>query len=86
MPATTQLWDEVLDKVVAPGTLSLWWLYQSGIAIKSPGGALIAIDPYLSEAAFRSYQQARVVPALIDPGTSALDALVASHGHEDHHQ
>jgi L-ascorbate metabolism protein UlaG (beta-lactamase superfamily) len=45
---------------------------------------LVCIDPYLSDAAFRSYQQARTVPALIDPAGAALDALVASHSHEDH--
>ena len=80
----TKLWDEVQEKVVAPGTLSLWWLYQAGVLIKSPGGAVIAIDPYLSDAVIRSYQQPRTVPALIDPEHSALSALVASHSHEDH--
>ncbi len=84
VPATAPLWDDILGTVVAPGTLSLWWLYQSGLVIKSPGGTLVCIDPYLSDAAFRSYQQARTVPALIDPAGAALDALVASHAHEDH--
>lgn len=84
VPATTQLWDEIVGTAVAPATLSLWWLYQSGLVIKSPGGTLVCIDPYLSDAAFRSYQQARTVPTLIDPARAALDALVASHAHEDH--
>jgi L-ascorbate 6-phosphate lactonase len=83
-PATTQLWDDILGTVVAPGTVSLWWLYQSGLVVKSPGGTLVCIDPYLSDAVLRSYQQARTVPALIDPAVAALDALVASHAHEDH--
>jgi len=82
--ATTQLWDDILGTVVAPGTVSLWWLYQSGLVVKSPGGTLVCIDPYLSDAVLRSYQQARNVPALIDPAGAALDALVASHAHEDH--
>jgi L-ascorbate 6-phosphate lactonase len=84
MSTTPELWDAIQKKKVAPHTLCLWWLSQAGLVIKSPGGTLVAIDPYLSDAAFRSYQQVRTVPALIDPATAALDALVATHSHEDH--
>ncbi|MGO9661431.1 MAG: hypothetical protein ACLP7F_24135 [Acidimicrobiales bacterium] len=41
MAATTDLWDEVLAKVVTAGTLSLWWLYQAGIVVKSPGRTFV---------------------------------------------
>jgi L-ascorbate 6-phosphate lactonase len=84
MPVATQLWGRIDDTAVAPGTVSLWWLYQAGLVVKSPGGTVVAIDPYLSDAVLRSYQQARAVPALLDPAGVALDALLATHSHEDH--
>ncbi len=41
MAATTDLWDEVLAKGVTAGTLSLWWLYQAGIVVKSAGRTFV---------------------------------------------
>ena len=35
----------------ARGSLTLWWLGQAGFVIKSPGGKLVVIDPYLSNSA-----------------------------------
>jgi L-ascorbate 6-phosphate lactonase len=84
MTATSPLGDEVEERAVPTGTLAFWWLYQAGLVVKSPGGTVVAIDPYLSDAAFRSYQQSRNVPALVDPARMTLDALLASHSHEDH--
>ena len=83
-PGGGSLWPEVTSTKVPNGCLAFWWLYQSGIVVKSPGGTLLAIDPYLSNAALRTYGQQRAVPALIDPRTSPVDALLASHSHEDH--
>jgi L-ascorbate metabolism protein UlaG (beta-lactamase superfamily) len=45
---------------------------------------VIAIDPYLSDAVVRSYNLRRNVPAPLDPAESRLDALLATHSHEDH--
>jgi L-ascorbate 6-phosphate lactonase len=84
MLAPAQLWETIEGTQVAAGTLSMWWLYQAGLVVKSPGGTLIAIDPYLSDAVIRSYQQPRAVPAPIDPAQVVLDALLATHSHEDH--
>jgi L-ascorbate 6-phosphate lactonase len=84
MLAPAQLWETIEGTQVAPGTLSMWWLYQAGLVVKSPAGTLIAIDPYLSDAVIRSYQQPRAVPAPIDPAQVVLDALLATHSHEDH--
>jgi L-ascorbate 6-phosphate lactonase len=81
---TSDLWREVEATRVPRGCLTFWWLYQAGVLVKSPGGTVVGIDLYLSDAAFRSYRQRRAVPALLDPGQAALDALLASHSHEDH--
>jgi L-ascorbate 6-phosphate lactonase len=69
---------------VRPGTLVVWWLYQSGLLVKSPHGAVIAIDPYLSDAVLRSYRLPRNVPPPLDPAEAEPDALLATHSHEDH--
>ena len=84
MKTPTELWQEIATTTVAPGTACLWWLYQAGIAVKSPGGTVILIDPYLSDAVIRSYGTARNVPAPLDPAEVDADAVLASHGHEDH--
>jgi L-ascorbate metabolism protein UlaG (beta-lactamase superfamily) len=63
-----------------------------GVLVALPGrsggeiarGTTIAIDPYLSEAAFRSYRQVRAVAAPLSAEEAELDALLASHSHEDH--
>ena len=78
------LWREIQATRVRPGTLMLWWLYQSGVVFKSSGGTVLAVDPYLSDCVTRSYGIARNVPAPLDPVEADLDALVATHSHEDH--
>lgn len=45
---------------------------------------MIAIDPYLSDAVMRTYNQPRNVPAPFDPAEAGLDGLLATHGHADH--
>ena len=71
------LWREIQATRVRPGTLMLWWLYQSGVVFKSSGGTVLAVDPYLSDCVTRSYGIARNVPAPLDPVEADLDALVA---------
>jgi L-ascorbate 6-phosphate lactonase len=84
MKSPDQLWQEIAETEVAEGTLAFWWLYQAGIMLKSPGGTIIAVDPYLSESVMRSYQLPRGVPAPLNPADADLDALLATHSHEDH--
>ncbi len=84
MKSPAQLWQEIEETEVRPGTLSFWWLYQAGIVLKSPAGTVITVDPYLSESVMRSYQLPRGVPAPLDPRDADVDALLATHSHEDH--
>ena len=35
---------------IPTGSLTVWWLGQSGYFLKSPRGKLVVIDPYLSNA------------------------------------
>jgi|SRR5579875_831927 L-ascorbate 6-phosphate lactonase len=84
MKTPTELWQEIDQAAVAPGTLAFWWLYQAGIALKTPGGTIVLIDPYLSDSVTRSYGLPRKVPAPIDATEAQADALLATHSHEDH--
>src|SRR5260370_39447585 len=84
MKSPVELWQEMESAQVEPGTLSFWWLYQAGIVLKSPAGAIVAVDPYLSESVMRSYKLPRGVPAPLDPADADVDALLATHSHEDH--
>ena len=52
--------------------------------LKTPGGTILVVDPYLSEAVLRSYQLPRDVPAPLDPADVDVDALLATHSHADH--
>lgn len=84
MKTPTQLWQEIEQTQVQPGTVVLWWLYQAGVAVKTPGGTIVLIDPYLSDSVTRSYGLPRAVAAPLDPAEAHADALLATHSHEDH--
>jgi L-ascorbate 6-phosphate lactonase len=84
MKTATDLWQEIHGTAVRPGTVVFWWLYQAGIALKTPGGTIIMVDPYLSDSVMRSYQQPRNVPPPLDPLEVKAHALLATHSHEDH--
>jgi L-ascorbate 6-phosphate lactonase len=84
MKTPTQLWQEIERTQVQPGTVALWWLYQAGVAVKTPGGTTVLVDPYLSESVTRSYGLPRAVPAPLDAAQAHADALLATHSHEDH--
>ena len=84
MASPEKLWQEIKQHEVSAGTVTIWWLYQAGIVVKSPGGTVLAIDPYLSDAVSKSYNQPRNVPAPLDPAGSHFDAVLASHSHPDH--
>jgi L-ascorbate metabolism protein UlaG (beta-lactamase superfamily) len=84
MKSSAQLWREIQQTEVSAGSLAFWWLYQAGIVLKSPAGVIVAVDPYLSESVMRSYKLPRGVPAPLDPADADVDALLATHSHEDH--
>ena len=84
MKNAAELWQEIKAAEVRPGTLSLWWLYQTGLVLKTPGGTTVVVDPYLSDAVLRTYQLPRNVPTPLDPDEVEADALLATHSHADH--
>jgi L-ascorbate 6-phosphate lactonase len=80
----TELWQEIQNATVQRGTLALWWLYQSGVVLKTSGGTVVVVDPYLSDAVLQTYKLPRHVPAPLDPLEVEADALLATHSHADH--
>lgn len=69
------------------GMLAMWYLGQSGVALKS-GSQIFYIDPYLSNYVMESSKSTlweRNVPIPLDPGTiDHADAVLISHHHDDH--
>jgi L-ascorbate 6-phosphate lactonase len=84
-----ELIEEIAGTIPAPGSLSVWWLGQSGFLIKSHAG-LLAIDLYLSEHLTRKYEATgrphiRMTRAPIRGGDlRGVDLVLASHKHSDH--
>lgn len=83
------LLTEIAATLPEPGSLALWWLGQSGFAIKSRKG-LMVIDPYLSEHLTAKYantdkHHVRMTEAPFRGGDlSGVDLVLASHKHSDH--
>ncbi len=75
---------------VPPGSLAVWWLGQAGFILKSPGGRLVAIDPYLSDSCTEGSRaigvdHSRSYPPPMSPGELVgIDMYVLTHSHQDH--
>lgn len=71
-------------------SLAVWWLGQAGFLLKSPGGMLVAIDPYLSDSCGPATQAMgmnffRVYPPLFASAELAgIDLYAVTHSHGDH--
>lgn len=85
-----KLHNQILNYKVPSRSVGLWWLGQSGFILKSPGGTVLALDPYLSDACKAIGVRAgikmnRLVPIPMAPAElTGIDAYVITHGHEDH--
>ena len=75
---------------VPPGAIMIWWIGQASFLFKSPAGALIAADPYLSNSCQAAAMEAgwdcdRLVPVPIKPQELVgVDSYVLTHSHDDH--
>ena len=89
MKTGTELLEEIRATRPGPGSISVWWLGQSGFLVKS-ADATILIDPYLSEhlsakyaGTARPYERMTRAP-FRGADLSGIDLLLASHKHSDH--
>jgi L-ascorbate 6-phosphate lactonase len=88
--AASKLAQALAETKVPAGSLAVGWLGQAGFVFKSPGGTLLAIDPYLSNSceslgAGAGFDMKRQVPAPLTP-TELLpfNAIAFTHSHQDH--
>ncbi len=75
---------KLLGTSVPENGVGVFFLGQAGFIIKTHGGELIAIDPYLSDCCNRYFGFKRLMPYILAPNEVELDWLVASHAHFDH--
>jgi L-ascorbate metabolism protein UlaG (beta-lactamase superfamily) len=69
---------EIDAEIVAPGTVTLWWLGQASFVLKSEG-VVVYVDPYLAASA------RRVSPPPFPPeAVTNADLVVLTHDHGDH--
>lgn len=74
----------LFDAAVPAGSAALWWLGQAGFAFKTPGGKVVVLDPYLSDAAERLFGFKRLSLPAIAAEEVRADLVVFSHEHADH--
>ena len=85
-----KLRQEILDHVVPPESVTLWWLGQAGVVLKSPGGKVIVIDPYLTNSCKAvgeqyGFNMDRMVSPPLEPADLAgFDVYAVTHSHGDH--
>lgn len=82
--------EEIHRHVVPAGAVTMWWLSQAGYCVKSPGGTVIVLDPYLTNSAKAfgeplGFNMDRLVPAPLAPEDMVgFDAYAITHSHQDH--
>ncbi len=90
MATTSALSSALASRVVPPSNVAVAWICQAGFVLKSPGGTIIALDPYLSNSCKALGDEAgfnmdRLVPPPLQPAElAAFDVLLFSHSHQDH--
>ncbi len=78
------LMETVRATVTGSCTLGIFWLGQAGFILKTPAGAVIAIDPYLSDSCERLVGYKRIMRPVLCPEELEADYLFISHEHPDH--
>ena len=76
--------EKLIKCKVEPGRVALQWLGQSGFALKGHDGAVIVVDPYLSDSANGGGDSPRLVDIPVKPKEVRLDYLFLTHDHVDH--
>jgi L-ascorbate metabolism protein UlaG (beta-lactamase superfamily) len=72
----------IIDTVVSPKTVALFWLEQNHFIIKTTEGILVHIDPFLSR---KIEPENHIYPEpLMAPETAEADYVFMTHDHRDH--
>jgi len=82
--------QQVRQYPTPPGHITLWWLGQAGFLAKSPGGQVVALDPYLTNSCKAVGEQngfnfdRQVPPPMRAEELAQADAWLFTHSHQDH--
>jgi len=82
--------SKIAEQIVPADSIALWWLGQAGFVIKSPGGKVILLDPYLSNSCQPLGREVgfdfdRQFPAPFSAAELAgADLYMVTHTHQDH--
>lgn len=75
---------------VERGTIGLWWLGQNGYLLKTPDGAIVSVDAYLTnycqetDGVKNGINLNRKVPVFVAPEDLDVDYFLCTHSHDDH--
>lgn len=81
---------ELRQYPVPEGALAVWWLGQASFLIKTPGGVVAALDPYLSDSCGAATEAMgmdfhRCYPPVLSPADLVgVDLYAVTHSHQDH--
>ncbi len=86
---TSNLAGDIKNLRVEPGSLGIFWLAQAGFVYKTPTGAVVYVDPYLTDCVHRNlgdlmYGFKRMIPAPLAAEEVDADVVVCTHSHLDH--
>ncbi|HQE84577.1 MAG TPA: MBL fold metallo-hydrolase [Candidatus Hydrogenedentes bacterium] len=74
-----------IDNARAPeGGVALWWLAQAGFVFKTSSGAVVYLDPYLSNVVEKAFGFKRLSLCPISMEDARADWILNSHEHLDH--
>lgn len=81
--------ESVHQYKVTKGSVALWWLGQNGFLIKTPTGAILSVDAYLTNSCQKIGESLgldlnRRVPIFIEPEELEVDYYFCTHSHHDH--
>src|ERR1700721_2981299 len=76
--------ERITRRQVGAERLACWWLGGSGVVFKSASGAVVYVDPYLSDSVNGIFGVGRMFPPPIVPEEVRAEAIVSTHWHEDH--
>jgi L-ascorbate metabolism protein UlaG (beta-lactamase superfamily) len=82
--ATGNLAARIAQHRVSPGSVAAWWLGGSGFVFKTPAGAQVYLDPYLSDVVSAIFGMGRAFPTPIQSEEAHPDVIISTHWHEDH--
>jgi hypothetical protein len=71
--------ERLIKSKVEAGRVAIHWLGQGGFAFKAHDGAVIVVDPYLSDSANTDGNAARLVDIPVRPKEVKLDYLFLTH-------